>query len=116
MVFNIIIFLSFSRFFNGSLLFKYFLLFLLFLLLFMYSHLHFPATTFPYNSPSLPTHNPFPVWLCPCVLYTCSLTALSLFTPVFTLSPPLWLLSVCSLFPSLWFYFACLFVLLIRFH
>ena len=29
---------------------------------------------------------------------------------------PLWLLSACSLFPCLWLYFACLFVLLIRFH
>ena len=36
--------------------------------------------------------------------------------PVTSLPPPLWSLSVCSLFPSLWFYFAHLFVLLIRFH
>ena len=30
--------------------------------------------------------------------------------------PPPWFLSVCSLFPCLWFYFAHLFVLFIRFH
>ena len=34
----------------------------------------------------------------------------------YPLPPPLWSLSVCSLFPCPWFYFACLFVLLIRFH
>ena len=32
------------------------------------------------------------------------------------LPTPLWLLSVCSLIQCLWFYFAHLFVLLIRFH
>ena len=31
-------------------------------------------------------------------------------------APPHWLLSVCSLFQCLWLYFACLFVLFIRFH
>ena len=36
--------------------------------------------------------------------------------PHYLLLPPLWSLSVCSLFPCLWFYFAHLFVLLIRFH
>ena len=30
--------------------------------------------------------------------------------------PPLWFPSVCSVFQCLWFYFACLFVLLIKFH
>ena len=49
--------------------------------------------------------------------YTCSLTTLPLLSPVIPLCPPLWLLSVCSLFQCLWLYlFACLFVLLIRFH
>ena len=42
-----------------------------------------------------------------------TLPFLSLLIP---LSPPLWPLSVCSLFPCLWFYFARLFVLLVRFH
>ena len=37
-----------------------------FLLLFKYSCLHFPLTT-------PPTLNPPPLWLCPCVLYTCIL-------------------------------------------
>ena len=40
-------------------------------------------------------------------------------SPSFPCHPPLqplWLLSVCSLFQCLWLYFACLFVLLIRFH
>ena len=36
--------------------------------------------------------------------------------PIIHLSSPLWSLTVCSLFPCLCFYFACLFVLLIRFH
>ena len=41
---------------------------------------------------------------------------LPLFSPVTPLPSPLLLLSVCSLFPCLWFYFAHLLVLLIRFH
>ena len=37
--------------------------------------------------------------------------------PLLSLSlPPLWLLSVCSLFQSLWLYFACLFIMLVSFH
>ena len=36
--------------------------------------------------------------------------------PIIPLFPPLWLLSVCSLFSCLWFYFSLLFILLIRFH
>ena len=85
----------------------------LFLLLFNYSCSHFPPITLPY-----PTHSHIPhailphLWLCPWVLYACSLMTLPLLCPVM---PPLWLLSVCSLFPCLSFYFACFFVLLIRF-
>ena len=41
---------------------------------------------------------------------------LPLSVPVTPLPPPLWSLSVCSLFPCLWLYFAQLFVLLIRLH
>ena len=37
-------------------------------------------------------------------------------SPIMPLLPPLWSLSVCSLFQGPWFYFACLFLLLIRFH
>ena len=36
--------------------------------------------------------------------------------PIIPLQPSLWLLSICSLFQCLWLYFACLFVLLSRFH
>ena len=36
--------------------------------------------------------------------------------PCYSPPQPLWLLSVCSVFQYLWFDFACLFVLLIRFH
>ena len=72
------------------------------LLIFKYSCLCFPTTTSP------PTLNPTPLWLCPWVLYTHSLTTLSLLSPIISLPPPLWLLSVCSLFLCLWLYFVCL--------
>ena len=46
----------------------------------------------PPPHPSLPTTlNPNPLWLCPCVLYTCSLMTLPPFSP---LSPPIYLRSV----------------------
>ena len=45
-----------------------------------------------------------------------SFASLFLPFPPLSSSPHLQSLSVCSLFPSLWFYFAHLFVLLIRFH
>ena len=41
---------------------------------------------------------------------------LPLVSPIISLPHPLWLLSDCSLFPCLWFCFAHLFLLLIRFH
>ena len=50
--------------------------------------------------PTAPTHtstlNPSPLWLCPRVLYTCSLTNLPLLFPIILLPAPLWLLSICS--------------------
>ena len=61
---------------------------------------HFPP---PYPPPP-PTLNPNPLWLCPWVLYTCSLMTLPLLSPVITLPLPLWLLSVCSLFQCPWLY------------
>ena len=72
--------------------------------------------------PPLPPSHPSPsptlilhlLWLCPCVLCTCSLMTLPLFP--FCFPRPFCLLSVCSLFQRLWIYVACLFVLLIRFH
>ena len=57
-----------------------------------------------------------PPCLCPCFLYTYSLMNLPFFSVITHLPPPLWSLSVCSSFECLWFYFAHLFVLLIRFH
>ena len=56
-------------------------------------------------TPPIPTFYPgtYPLWLCPCVLYTHSLTALSLF-PIFphypSLSSPL--VTVCSLYLIFW--------------
>ena len=41
---------------------------------------------------------------------------LSLSYPHYSPPPPLWLLSVYSLFQCLWLYFACFFILLSRFH
>ena len=71
----------------------------------------------PPPHPPPPSHlNPTPLWLCPQVLYTCSLMIFPLLSPIISLDPPLWLLLVCSLFQCLWLYFARLLVLLIRFH
>ena len=91
--------------------------FFIFLLLFKNSCLHFPATTFscptyPQLSPSIHT----PIVFVHGVLYKCSLVTLPLLSPVITFPTPLQLLSICSLFQCLSLYFACLFVLLIRFH
>ena len=68
--------------------------------------------------PPIPASHPqtYHLWLCLCILYTCSLMDLPQFFPIIPPHPPLWLLSACSLFQCLWLYFACLFVLLIRFH
>ena len=55
------------------------LLFLL-SLLFKYSNLHFHPTT--------PCHPSYLLWLCPCVLYTCSLMALPLLSPITLLPSP----------------------------
>ena len=73
---------------------------------------HFPWP----HSPPPPTLNASLLWLCPKVLYTCSLTTLHCLFPIIPLSPSLWLLSVCSLIQYLCLYFVCLFVLLISFH
>ena len=83
----------------------------LFLLFFKYSCLHFlpttlPCPTDPYLPPSVLPHFGFvhesfihvPWWPFP------------FFPPLSPFSPPLWSLSVCSLFRCLWSYFACLFV------
>ena len=113
-------FLPYSSFLNFILKILFlFLFFHIFKLLFKYSCLHFLANTFPHPThPHLPspTLNSSPLWLCPQILHTCSLTTFPLLSSIIAHSPPLQLLSVCSLFPCLWFYFAHLFVLLIRFH
>ena len=81
------------------------------LLLFKYSFLPFPTT------PALPPPSPVST-LSPCyclsVLYYCSYKPFTLF-PHYPLPSPLWSLSACSQFQCLCLYFACLFVLLIRF-
>ena len=113
------VFIPFSILFPQSIIlffviFAYWYSFLL--LLFKYSCLHFPPPPLPPTPPiSISYPQSYPLWLCLCVLYTCSLKTLPSFSPMIDLLPPLWSLSVCSLFPCLWFYFACLFVLFIRF-
>ena len=72
--------LSYTGFANILFHFMGFLLtfvsfFKFFVLLFTCSCLHFPATTSPCPPPTL---NPSPLWLCPWVLYTCSLMTFSL--------------------------------------
>ena len=57
---------------------------------------------------------PPPLHYCPRVLYNCSCKPFTLF-PWNSLPCPLWSLSAYSQFQWLWLYFACLFVLLIRF-
>ena len=87
-----------------------FKIYLLVCLLFKYSCLHFPTTTLPHLPPSL--------------LPSLALSMCPLYKPLDDPSPsfpcyppsPLLLLSVCAFLPRLWFYFACLFVLLFRFH
>ena len=80
------------------------------------------STVFCLFLPPSPTLQPFPPPShfhtpsvnCPCVLYNCSCKPFTLF-PWNSLPSPLWSLSACSQFQCLWLYFACLFVLLIRF-
>ena len=81
------------------------------LLLFKYSCLHFLTTTLLSHTYPPPTLNPTPLWLCPWVLYICSLMTLPLLSPLSPSPWPLWLLPVCSLFQCLWLYF-CLLVCL----
>ena len=69
---------------------------LFFLLFFKYSCLHFHPTSASHPTcPHLPPSNT-PLWLCPCVLYTCSLIALPLYSPIIPPPSPFWVLSVCS--------------------
>ena len=76
---------------------------------------HYPPLPYPppaSNIQSSPTLLSLPMG----PLYMLLHLTLPLLSLVTLLPHPLWSLSVCSKFPSLWFYFARLFVLLIRFH
>ena len=95
--------------------------FYIFLLLFKYSCLHFHPLHLPslHRAPSThpsppPTLEPTTPFGFDCVSFI-HVGDPSL-SPVIPLPQPLWLLSVCSLFQCLWLYFACLFVLLVRFY
>ena len=68
-----------------------------------------PSSTQPTPAPTV---NPHTI-VCPWVIHSCSLTAPFPVFPPF--SPPLWLLSICSMFPCFRFYFAYKFILFIRF-
>ena len=71
----------------------------------------------PYPPPkSYIQSSPDPLSLSLGPLYIFLALTLPLLSPTKALRAPFWSLSVCSLFPCLWFYFAHLFVLLIRFH
>ena len=76
----------------------------------------FPIALFYPAQPLLPQSIPTLLSMSMGALYMFLDQTLPLLSPVILLHPPPWLLSVCSLFPCLWFYFACLFVLFTRFH
>ena len=82
-----------------------------FLLLFKYSCIHFPPQcSSPLHWPPPSTLNPAPLWFCPWVLCTCSLTSLPRLSPVIHFLLPLSLLSVCFYFNvSGYILLACLF-------
>ena len=78
----------------------------------------FCLSTHPSPLPqSSPPPSPVSTLLCYCtyVLYNCSCKPFTLF-PHYPLPSPVWSLSAFSQFQCLWLYFACLFVLLIRFQ
>ena len=75
-----------------------------------------PHYCLPPYPPPPPTVNPAPLSLSMGPLHMFLDLTLPLLSPIIPLLLPLWSLSVCSLFLCLWFYFAHLFVLLIRFH
>ena len=86
----------------------------LILLLFKYSSLTFPLT--PAYSPALPTSLPFPPPTpSPVIVHVSFIIVPTTLFPWNSLLSPLWSLSAFSQFQCLWLYFACLFVLLIRF-
>ena len=84
------------------------LLLLLLLLLSTVVSIFLPPFLPPHPS-SPPTFEPTPLWLCPWVLYTCSLMTLPLLSLVNPLAPPLWSLSVSYFHVSGSILLACLF-------
>ena len=81
-----------------------------FKLLFKYSCVHFQHTTAPHPiHPCLPPLNLPPLALSMCPLYMFLDGPFPIF-PHYLVPPPLWLLSVCSLFQCFWLYFAYFFV------
>ena len=93
-----------------------FFFFFLNFLLFSYSCPAFFPMFFSAISPPPHSKSPLPLSVPMSPLFEFLGLSLPLLSPVIPRLPPLWSLSVCSLFPSLWFYFANLFVLLIWFH
>ena len=104
--FNILSFRLMCVVANGRISFYFFTFFLL---LFKYSFLPFPL-----SPPHLPPLFPPPPFYGPRILYNSSCKPFTPF-PYNPLPSPLWSLSACSQFQCLWLYFACLFILLIRF-
>ena len=75
-----------------------------------FSPMTLPCPTHPHLPHSIP---PLSLSMGPLYMF---LGDLSSSLPCYLPFPPFWLLSVCSLFQCLCLYFACLFVLLIRFY
>ena len=96
-------------------LFFYFFILFIFLLSFKHSCVHFslPPSSAPLTPSSHPQpHPPSTLLMGPLYMF---FDDPSPSFPHYPLPPPFWLLSVCSLFQCLCLYFACLFVLLIKF-
>ena len=80
------------------------------------------VSVFPFTTPLHPSHPHFPPSILPPPFGFVHVSFIhvpenpSLFSPCYPHPTHLWLLSVCSLFQCLWFYFTYLFVLLIRFY
>ena len=97
----------------------YFSFFCFFLFYFFYccSSTSVPILPQPWPStPPIPTSHPctYPLWLCTCVFYMCSLTALPLSSPIIRLLFPL--VTISLFFISMSLVIFCLFVLLTMFH
>ena len=79
----------------------------------LFSTYHSPLSHPSYLQHSIlsPPHSPLALTMGPLYMF------LNHPSPSFSCYPlPPWLMSVCSLFQCLWLYFACLFVLLIKFY